>query len=120
MRVIVRNPMYAKRHIYQMYIDEYQTFYGEPIKSPSWVDTDSMCLSAAELPAKFRVIPKYLIVSMDDKQVSYERPYQAIIKTITVPGSKGSSYVVTIDGHKKTCTCPGFSFRRNCKHILAV
>ena len=34
--------------------------------------------------------------------------------TVEVKGSKGNSYWVNVQD--KTCTCPGFTFRGNCKH----
>jgi hypothetical protein len=37
--------------------------------------------------------------------------------TKRVQGSKGAVYVVTtLPTGKQTCTCPGFSYRRFCKH----
>ena len=35
-----------------------------------------------------------------------------------VQGSKGNTYTVRFDG-RWSCTCPGFNFRRECKHINA-
>lgn len=34
---------------------------------------------------------------------------------VTVASSKGATYTVNLT--KKTCNCPGFSFRGKCKHI---
>ena len=34
---------------------------------------------------------------------------------VEVKGSKGNSYWVNPE--EKTCTCPGFTFRGNCRHI---
>jgi hypothetical protein len=37
---------------------------------------------------------------------------------IEVKGSKGNSYF--IDPEAKTCSCPGFTFRGDCKHIKEI
>lgn len=36
-----------------------------------------------------------------------------------VEGSKGKTYVVRKINGKVTCTCPGFQFRKSCKHSKA-
>jgi len=41
-------------------------------------------------------------------------------KTFTVEGSRGRTYTVTVAGGRVTCTCPGFGFRRTCKHAQAA
>jgi len=38
------------------------------------------------------------------------------IQTVEVKGSKGNVYTVTL-GDIPKCSCPGFTFRGNCKHI---
>ena len=120
MRYVVRNPMYDKRHIYQFHIDEFDVFYGEPLPLPSWVEHDSICISAPDLPGKMRIFPKHQVVKIDDKQVEFKQKLSNTPQVIQVPGSKGEVYTATVHGAKKTCTCAGFSFRRSCKHIINI
>ena len=51
-----------------------------------------------------------------------DHPFKIDVKTestlIEVKGSKGDSYFV--DKDKKTCTCPGYTFRHTCKHLSSV
>jgi hypothetical protein len=39
------------------------------------------------------------------------------VKTWTVQGSKGNKYTVTRSSKGWSCTCSGFGFRRQCKHV---
>lgn len=51
----------------------------------------------------------------------FDRPQQeAVIEDwiYEVKGSKGNSYFV--DRLEKTCTCPGYTFRGECKHIKEI
>ncbi len=42
----------------------------------------------------------------------------AVSNLIEVQGSKGAVYYVDPELH--SCTCPGFTFRGNCKHVEAL
>jgi hypothetical protein len=55
---------------------------------------------------------KFVVVKSDVFKVKKES------NTIAVQGSKGQTYYV--DPEAKTCTCPGFQFRGNCKHLENV
>ncbi len=49
-----------------------------------------------------------------------KNPFKAAPKSnlIKVAGSKGQTYFV--EPEAKTCTCPGFQFRGNCKHLEMI
>ncbi len=68
-----------------------------------------------------RVIALRNVVSVDGLEV-YMGSIQRQEHIVTVEGSKGDEYVVTIGANgKNTCTCPAFSYRKMvCKHITNV
>ena len=39
------------------------------------------------------------------------------IKTYKIQGSGNNIYTLTIRGSQKSCSCPGYQFRRQCKHL---
>ena len=45
------------------------------------------------------------------------RPKLPHIKTYKVPGSTGITYTITISEKMINCSCPGFTYRRKCRHI---
>ena len=49
-----------------------------------------------------------------DEEKSYELPP---ITTYRIPGSNGITYTIRISEKMITCSCPGFTYRRTCKHI---
>ena len=44
------------------------------------------------------------------------KPKLPTIRTYKVPGSTGITYTITISENSVNCSCPGFTFRRSCKH----
>lgn len=44
------------------------------------------------------------------------RPKLPTITTYKVPGSTGIMYTITTSENSVNCSCPGFTFRRSCKH----
>ena len=60
-------------------------------------------------------VGEYMVV--DDR---FTPPQLAEVLTYDVVGSKGNTYTVTNDRGNWTCTCPGFGFRRKCRHITEI
>ena len=49
----------------------------------------------------------------EEYKKSYELPP---IKTYRIPGSGNNVYTIRISEKMITCSCPGFTYRRRCKH----
>jgi hypothetical protein len=59
----------------------------------------------------FDELPMYMVVKQrEDSQEAGDGSWQ-------VTGSKGSSYIVSLRQGQWSCSCPGFGWRRKCKHI---
>jgi len=69
-----------------------------------------------EVPADttFDDLSKYMVF----KRPEIKRP--AGEKVWSIEGSKGSLYTIKLSDGAYSCTCPGFGFRRKCRHIEGV
>lgn len=118
----VKNLLWPKRHLYAPGVagPEFNEYTGTVMRE-KWFDSDEIGLTTGDPEFPFRRINRERIVEVNGATVTYTKPVVEQKVTITVQGSKGNTYVVTKEGTKKSCTCPGFSFRRTCKHLeLAV
>jgi len=70
-------------------------------------------------PVRIREIPLERITNLEyaDGRQANRQEVKNDTKTWTVEGSRGSKYTVIRNKSSWTCTCPGFQFRRSCKHV---
>ncbi len=118
----VKNILWPSRHLYAPGVvqNEYNIYTGT-IMREKWFDNDEIGITTGNPDFTFRRIKRERIVSVNDTKVDYVKPVDTAKVTIEVKGSKGDTYIVTKESGKSSCTCPGFSFRRTCKHLsLAV
>jgi hypothetical protein len=73
-------------------------------------------------PVRIREIPLHRIT--DIKYADGASPRREVAKddtkTWVVEGSRGSKYTVIHSKNIWTCTCPGFQFRKSCRHVLEL
>ena len=115
MRVIVKNPLWDKRHLYAFPQRETFEFIGEIAPVPPALAGDHLGLTTGDRQFPVRVIAKSDIISMDDVVQVHAEPAADRIKI--VQGSKGSTYTVSTGRSGNSCTCPGFKFRGSCRHV---
>jgi hypothetical protein len=113
----VKNIMWPYRDRYApgVVTSEYN-FYTGTIMRERWFENDEIGISTGDRQFPFRRIKRDCIVEVNRKSVDYSKPVDADKVTIIVKGSKGTTYIVTKENNRTTCTCPGFQFRRSCKH----
>ena len=89
---------------------------GKVAVKPHWLtDPDKFALIVPHTPVPLRVIDRRSVLAVNGVAGSVEA---AKVKTVKVAGSKpGSAYDVTFDGERWSCSCVGFQFRKDCKHI---
>jgi hypothetical protein len=70
-------------------------------------------------PVRIREIPLERITSLKyaDGRVANKQTPNDDTQTWSVNGSKGSCYTVVRTQFTWACTCPGFQFRKSCRHI---
>ena len=113
----VRNALYDMRDRYANgYVGPEFTEYTGEVVHQKWYGDDKIGLTTDMRHYPVRVIDKARIVEVMGAKVDYV-PVKSNRQTITVQGSKGNTYIVTKENGKVTCTCPGYGFRKSCRHI---
>jgi len=111
----VRNPLYESRDRFaNKYVGpEYEEYTGTVVNVSHFNGDVGLTTDDPNFP--IRRISRAAIVSVNSEQVDLPAAFfMPVTKTVT--GSKGQTYVVTkIDG-KVSCTCPGWAYRKSCKH----
>jgi hypothetical protein len=95
-------------------VRQFNEYSGKILPNPKWVSSDSICISTGESHFPFRIIDRERIVELGEPVVAVSSRSDTFI----VQGSKpGTTYTVTCDGSHWSCTCVGFGFRKDCKHV---
>lgn len=90
-------------------------FEGTVIKSYPWLNDRQFCMTGDSLyPIRIISMNSVLDINMVSGTV---KKVDTEDKVFEVSGSKGNKYIVTSNSKSWTCTCPGFQFRNQCKHI---
>lgn len=93
----------------------YVEYEGTVLNPYKWLNDRQFCLTGDDnWPIR--------VISMDaveDIQLlsGTMKTIETAAKVWTIEGSKGNKYFVTRNSSKWDCTCPGFTFRKTCKHI---
>ena len=70
-------------------------------------------------PVRIREIPLHRVTDLEyaDGRTAGRAATKESTQTWSVEGSKGSRYTVVRTQFTWACTCPGFQFRKSCRHI---
>lgn len=118
--VKVRNSLYDMRDRYANgYVGPEFNEYTGIVVHEKWYGDDKIGLTTDMKHFPVRVLSLANIVEVMGAKVDYT-PVKSTRETITVQGSKGNTYIVTKENGKATCTCPGFGFRKTCKHVQGI
>ena len=94
-------------------------YYTGTIVYEKWYKPNQVGLTTGQDWFPVRVVERHRIVEVNDLPVDYTEPASDRIEK-KVQGSKGNEYTVVKEYGKSTCTCPGFTFRGQCKHLLEL
>ena len=114
-RVRVHNPM-ARGQIPPG--PDTQEYLGRVLDPYKWLTDREFCMTGdAAWPT--RVINLGLV--RDIEFISGQgREVRVDTQTWQVKGSRDNKYTVTCTATRWTCTCAGFQFRKNCRHITEI
>lgn len=111
--VVVRNPTWPHRHRYAYHVPQVLRYTGKVVPTPKWAG-DDLALTTGQIKFPIRLIARADVISVDGKMA--EQTVAADTSWV-VPGSKGNSYTVSNQRGHWACTCAGFQFKKNCRHV---
>ena len=116
----VENVMWPMRDRYAPGVirDEFNYYTGTVVYE-KWYKPNQVGLTTGQDWFPVRVVERHRIVEVNELPVDYTEPASDRIEK-KVQGSKGNEYTVVKEYGKSTCTCPGFTFRGQCKHLLEL
>lgn len=114
LRVRNVNADYASRYASGVILEETE-YTGMIVPNPKWVSSDIICLSTGDTQFPFRIIDRTRIVGMSEYAMNAPDKRS---ETFIIQGSKpGTTYTVTRNESSWSCSCVGFGFRKDCKHV---
>ena len=116
----VENVMWPMRDRYAPGVvrDEFN-YYTGTIVYEKWYKPNQVGLTTGQDWFPVRVVERHRIVEVNDLPVDYTEPASDRIEK-KVQGSKGNEYTVVKEYGKSSCTCPGFTYRGQCKHLMEL
>jgi hypothetical protein len=94
---------------------DFHEFEGTVVPSYKWLSDRQFCMTGDE-QMKIRVIDMNFVKDIELLTGSMKN-VDTEVKVYEVAGSKGNKYIVTKNSKGWDCTCPGFQFRKSCKHV---
>jgi len=93
----------------------FHVFEGTVVPSYKWLTDRQFCMTGDE-QMNIRVINMDLVNDIELLSGSMKE-VDTDVRVYEVAGSKGNKYIVTKNSKGWDCTCPGFQFRKACKHV---
>ena len=119
-QVTVRTRLYQPSfHRADAYLEH--EIIGEILDTVKWLKPDEIAITNLAHPNKFSILHKKNILWIKDSKgkkatVKIDPEY----RQWTVKGSKGNEYLVIRQKGLYNCSCPGFTYRKSCRHITEV
>lgn len=94
---------------------DHSIYVGKILSPYKWLNDRQFCMTG-DNDWPIRVIHMDMVEDIELVSGSFKN-IDTGVKVYEVAGSKGNKYTVTRNSKGWTCTCSGFQFRKQCKHI---
>lgn len=80
-------------------------------------DPDNFAIWMQGSPVPLRIINIFKVKAINGVAVIAKQSVKKASKTFNVKGSGNANYIVKFDGTHWSCNCPGYHFRKFCRHV---